>query len=141
MKFVIKIDPMASPRPRFNRHTGRTYMPTEYMNWKKQLLLAWSLYQADKMAKGKPLFVKIGFYLMPPQDISKVKKNAAALEAEVMPVVKKPDIDNLQKSVLDAINGYAWHDDNQISDIYAKKRYSFYPRVEIEIEVLEWAVA
>ena len=138
MKFIINIEPTASPRPRFSSRGGfvKSYMPKAYMDWKKQFLLAWSLYQADKLVQGKPLFVKIGFYIKPPDSIAKVKKNLSALTDETLPVVKKPDIDNLQKSVLDALNGYAWYDDNQISDIYAKKRYSLKPRVEIEIEVL-----
>ncbi len=139
MKFTINIEPMASPRPKFSNRGGfvKAYMPKDYMNWKKQFLLAWSIYRSEKLAQGKPLSVKIGFFIKPPDSIAKVKKNAAALEAETMPVVKKPDIDNLQKSVLDALNGYAWHDDNQISDIYAKKRYSLRPRVEIEIESMK----
>ena len=139
MKFSISLEPMASPRPKFSSRGGfvKAYMPKPYMAWKKRFLLAWLVYRAKKKAKGKPLFVKIGFYIEPTQAIAKVKKNQLALENETMPVIVKPDIDNLQKSVLDALNGYAWHDDNQISDIYAKKRYSLKPRVEIEIEEIE----
>ena len=48
-------------------------------------------------------------------------------------MVKKPDADNLGKSPLDAISGYAYADDNQISDLRIRKRYSLNPRVEIEI--------
>lgn len=138
MKFVIYMEPMASPRPRISTKGGfaKAYMPKEYMHWKNQLLLAWSVYHADKIQKGVALVVKLGFYIKPTQTILKVKKNKAALEAETMPVVVKPDNDNLQKSVLDALNNYAWHDDAQISDIYAKKRYSLKPRIEIEIEEL-----
>ncbi len=135
MKFEIIMVPMASPRPRFRSKGGfvTTYMPKEYMSWKAQLLFKWKFLKLKQEVSGKPLFVKLGFYLEPPIAISKIKKNKAALEAETIPVVKKPDIDNLQKSVLDALNKYAWPDDNQISDIYAKKRYSLRPRIEIEI--------
>ncbi|WP_205272537.1 RusA family crossover junction endodeoxyribonuclease [Lactococcus taiwanensis] len=129
------MNPMASPRPRFSSRGGfvKSYMPKEYMNWKKQFLLAWSVYQAEKIEQGIPLIVTLTFYIQPPSAFSKVKKNASVLDSESMPVIKKPDIDNLQKSVLDALNGYAWHDDNQISDIYARKRYSLRPRIEVEI--------
>lgn len=139
MKFVINMEPMASPRPRISTRNGfaKAYMPKEYMSWKKQFLLAWSLYRAEKIVQGVPLEVNICFFIKPPESIAKVKKNLTALSEETMPVVKKPDIDNLQKSVLDALNGYAYYDDNQITDIYAKKRYSLKPRVEIEITEVE----
>lgn len=139
MRYVINMEPMASPRPRFSGRGGfvKSYMPKEYTNWKKQFLLAWSLYQAEKFEQGQALSVKIIFYIKPPASFSKVKKNHPLLESEVIPVIKKPDIDNLQKSVLDALNGYAWHDDNQISDIYARKLYSLKPRIEIWIEGVE----
>ncbi|PCR98654.1 hypothetical protein RT41_GL001394 [Lactococcus fujiensis JCM 16395] len=130
---------MASPRPKFSTRGGfvKAYMPKAYMDWKKQFLLAWSTYRAEKIEKGKPLFIKVNFYIKPPKNIAIAKKNSLALFNETMPIIVKPDIDNLQKSVLDALNSYAWNDDNQISDIYAKKRYSLKPRIEIEIEELK----
>lgn len=139
MKFEIAMEPMASPRPRFSSKGGfvKAYMPKEYMAWKAQLLFKWKLLKLKQEVSGKPLFVKLGFYLEPPIAVSKIKKNQAALEAETIPVVKKPDIDNLQKSVLDALNKHAWPDDNQISNIYAKKRYSLRPRIEIEVTEVE----
>ena len=33
----------------------------------------------------------------------------------------RPDIDNLVKNVLDALNGVAWEDDNQVAVLYAIK--------------------
>ena len=50
-----------------------------------------------------------------------------------IPMSKKPDIDNLIKYVLDAlqgINGYIV-DDSQVIRIYAEKSYSDKPRTEI----------
>lgn len=39
-----------------------------------------------------------------------------------LPMVK-PDIDNLFKSVADALNGILWHDDAQICAVYCEKIY------------------
>lgn len=36
--------------------------------------------------------------------------------------VKRPDIDKLQRSVLDALTGVCWVDDSQVVDIHARKR-------------------
>ena len=48
----------------------------------------------------------------------------------------KPDIDNLLKFVLDALNGIAYVDDKQVAFCSAKKRYtdSHDPRTIVEIE-------
>ena len=83
MKFEIAMEPMASPRPRFSSKGGfvKAYMPKEYMAWKAQLLFKWKLLKLKQEVSGKPLFVKLGFYLEPPIAVSKVKKNQAVLKA------------------------------------------------------------
>lgn len=45
-------------------------------------------------------------------------------KGESFSMIKKPDIDNLIKFVMDALNGKYWHDDSQISHIIAEKEYS-----------------
>ena len=129
---IINLNPYPSPRPRFTRQ-GRTYMPSEYTAWKKSFLKEWLKLGCKKFEPGVALDVIITFYIRPPVSISKVKKNQNLLKAETWRVVKKPDLDHLEKSVLDALNGNAWDDDNQISDLSSRKRYSLNPRVEISI--------
>ena len=129
---VINLDPYPSPRPRFTRQ-GRPYMPKEYTAWKKKFLKEWLTYGLDKFEVGVPLAVDLKFFIKPPSSISRVKNNQNILKSEALRVVKKPDADNLGKSPLDAISGYAYADDNQISDLRIRKRYSLNPRVEIEI--------
>lgn len=41
------------------------------------------------------------------------------------------DIDNLQKAVLDALNGVLWVDDRQIVAIFAAKEYAELPRMNL----------
>ena len=51
------------------------------------------------------------------------------------PHTKKPDIDNVAKSVLDALNGLAFDDDSLIHDLQIIKRYTIgEPRVEVTME-------
>ena len=47
---------------------------------------------------------------------------------------KKPDIDNVIKSVLDGLNGVAYEDDKQVVKLTANKYYGVQPRVEITIK-------
>jgi Holliday junction resolvase RusA-like endonuclease len=47
--------------------------------------------------------------------------------------IKKPDIDNLTKFVLDCLNGIVFEDDSQIVDLCAKKVFSVEPGTLIRI--------
>lgn len=129
---VINLDPYPSPRPRFSKRGG-TYMPSDYTAWKKQFLKEWLKHSLGKYDTGVAIAVDLKFYIKPPKAIARVKKNQNILKAETWRVVKKPDLDNLEKSVLDSVNGHAYEDDNQISDLHSCKRYSLNPRVEISI--------
>lgn len=47
---------------------------------------------------------------------------------------KKPDIDNIAKVILDALNGIAYRDDTQVVSLSCQKQYAEEARVEVEIE-------
>lgn len=64
-------------------------------------------------AKGTPVRLKIEVYTPLAQSAPK--------DTVSMPHVKKPDLDNVVKLVLDALNGVAWDDDQQVNCIFAKK--------------------
>lgn len=46
---------------------------------------------------------------------------------------KKPDCDNIEKVIMDALNGIAWHDDAQVVDIKTVKVYGEKPCVDVKI--------
>lgn len=61
-------------------------------------------------------------------------KPASAGRKTVFPI-KRPDIDNLMHKLTDHFNGVFWHDDSQVLDIVARKRFAAErPGVEIVIE-------
>ena len=47
---------------------------------------------------------------------------------------KKPDIDNIAKSILDAMNGFVFKDDNQVAKISIEKRFATEEKAEIIVE-------
>ncbi len=49
----------------------------------------------------------------------------------------KPDRDNLDKLVLDALTGVFWVDDKVVCQGWLQKEYSDKPRIEIFIRILE----
>lgn len=137
MKVILNIEPKPQSRPRFARR-GKyttTYEDKDMKKWRETCsgLIAeeFLLYPVDDKKAYK---MDITFYINPPQYIAKLKKNRQALEAETLPVPKKPDTDNYVKALLDSWSGFVFKDDGQVSDINARKRYSLNPRIEVEIE-------
>ncbi len=47
---------------------------------------------------------------------------------------KKPDIDNIAKVILDALNKLAFKDDNQITKLSIEKVYSEEEKVYVKVE-------
>ena len=68
-----------------------------------------------------PLKVSIEVFLNIPKGITKSVKVGMAND-EIKPLTK-PDVDNIAKLVLDALNGVAFVDDKQIIELSVKKRY------------------
>jgi Holliday junction resolvase RusA-like endonuclease len=105
--------------------------------WRNQCrLLIANLYMGQPILEGA-LRAKVRFYIKPPQYISKVKKNQQALLDEVIPVGKKPDVDNYEKALYDSMSGLVFQDDGQIALHDVGKFYSLNPRIEVEMEVME----
>ena len=118
----IKIRPKAAPRPRFSRNG--TYNPAEYTNYKKAIAL---IAKTKFEKKDTPITMKIEFFFKVPKSWSKAKKE------NIPHHTSKPDVDNLVKSVKDALNGVAYKDDSQVVSIFARKQYAQEDAVFIEV--------
>ena len=66
-----------------------------------------------------------------PKSVSKKKREE--MNRGLLMHTKKPDCDNIAKSILDALNGLAYYDDSQICELSVYKMYSDEPRAEIVI--------
>ena len=78
-----------------------------------------------------PIFLKLVFRMPIPKATTKAKMKAI-LNSELFHV-KRPDIDNLAKAVLDALNDTVIKDDSQIYSLLADKVYSQSPGIYIEL--------
>lgn len=130
--FEVPGAPVGKGRPRFTR-SGRVYTDEKTRTYER--LIQWALVcnskvdKVDLSDKGGYWTLRIEAYYPIPKRTSK-KKRAAMLAGEVKPKVK-PDIDNVVKVVLDALNGYLYADDAQVISVAAEKAYSEKPHVTI----------
>lgn len=138
MKLELEVvgRPRGKGRPRFSRMGGfvRTYTPKETEDYEKNIRKLYKAkYGNEVMFAEKPIKVKIDAYFKIPVNTSKKKTK----ELEGTPYDKKPDVDNIGKIVLDALNEVAFPDDNQVTTIEINKWYvkaDSYECVKIEIE-------
>lgn len=119
-------------RPRVNTTTAIAYTPTktkEYEELVKQYFIIKN--RGVKPLEGR-ISVTIKAYFGIPKNASK-KQREEMLNNNISPV-KKPDIDNIAKIILDALNKLAFNDDNQIIKLSIEKIYSEEEKVYVKIE-------
>ena len=134
MKLTILGNPTALKRHRTTR-TGHRYDPSEV---DKADLLAVVRDNAPDKPFSCPLRVGITFYFARPKSHYGTGRNAGKLKLNAPRLhTKRPDRDNLDKFVLDALDGVFWLDDSIVCDGRLRKVYSERPRTEIEIEILQ----
>jgi|LSQX01.2.fsa_nt_gb Holliday junction resolvase RusA-like endonuclease len=66
--------------------------------------------------------VEIRSYFIPPVSWANVRREYA-FEGKIRPT-RKPDVDNIAKSINDGLTGVLWHDDKQVVDCRTIKKYA-----------------
>ena len=135
IRFEVPGEPRGKGRPRFSNRGGyvRTYTPKETADYEKLIRDEYKKQCGDAyFPRGTPLDVRIVAYFGIPKRTS--KKKAESMRNKEIRQLKKCDIDNIIKAILDAVNGVAYQDDIQVIDIQARKFYSDNPRVTVSIE-------
>lgn len=123
-------------RPRF-RNTGKfiqTYTDADTRNYEMSIKEAYLQQSGNEkyMNPEMPLIMKVKVFQQIPKSVSQ-KKHKEMANGLILPT-KKPDIDNILKSVLDSLNQVAFHDDTQFVDISVEKWYSEFPHMDVVIE-------
>ncbi|PAD31450.1 RusA family crossover junction endodeoxyribonuclease [Paenibacillus sp. 7523-1] len=131
--FTVYGEPVAQGRPRASTQGGfvRLYDPKKSKDYKDYVRLAAAKHAPATLLEG-PLGMVLTVYRSIPKSFSK-KKAALAENGEIRPV-SKPDVDNYLKGVKDALKGVIWKDDSQVVEVFAQKRYSIRPRIEVKIK-------
>jgi Holliday junction resolvase RusA-like endonuclease len=131
LHIVVPGQPVGKGRPRFAR--GRTYTPAKTKVY-EQLIAMTAQREIESVGWVKtsaPVKMHILAQFEIPKSWTK-KKQQAALRGEITP--GRPDIDNVAKAALDALNGIAYDDDDQVYQLSVKKVYG-QPLLVITIEL------
>lgn len=133
IKITIPGSPIGKGRPKFSTFGGypKAYTPQKTANYENLVKMAFQASGSKGYDKGIQLRAEITAYFPIPKSTSN-KKRFEMLHGVIMHT-KKPDADNVAKSILDALNGLAFYDDSQICELGVCKMYSDEPRAEVTI--------
>lgn len=130
IKFTVLGNPVAKARTKayYNKYTGRAgvYTPSNTRNFEAYVRQI-AAEHAPETLLDCPLGIEMVFYLQKPKSASK----------KVIFPATKPDLDNLCKSICDAMEGIIYTNDSRAVNKTLAKRYGDPPRVEVMIYEIE----
>lgn len=130
--FAVDGRPVPKGRPRVTRHG--TYTPKSTQIFETAVRAAWIERGERPFEDGEALEVMVNAYFPIPSGTPKRKRDGLHLT----PYLKRGDIDNIIKAVLDALNGYAYKDDSAVYSVYGRKIYTMgEPFTEVTIRSVE----
>ena len=133
MKIFIAGEPVAQPRVKVSTLGGfaRAYVDAKHSihAYKQAIRLAY-VNAGGQILEG-PVEIRIACWFERPKSHSKKRRQQAE------PKATKPDLDNIAKAVLDALNDIAYNDDGQVCRLTVEKWYVGGPcdAIGTEIEV------
>ena len=130
ISFTVPGEPVPQPRPRVTTRGGHghAYVPAKHPVNAYRRAVAAAARAAGAGVHGDAVEIIIDFVFARPK--SHLRKTGLAADAPQWP---RKDIDNLEKAVLDALNGVAWHDDSQVVRVVKSKRYGTEARTTVRI--------
>jgi Holliday junction resolvase RusA-like endonuclease len=132
LDIFLEVTPSPKERPRMAKG-GQVYNTQRTAKAEKDIRF---LIQSEVSKKqihitDKPVIVKIRFNYEYPKKLSQEKRLLADLE--MLYKSTRPDLDNLAKLVLDAMNGLIYFDDGQVCKLVCEKRYSKQEGIELKV--------
>lgn len=130
--FTVFGDVVGKGRPRFSTRNGfpQAYTPKKTADYEKQIKSAYLEKYKPMMFESGAIFLEVDVTIGVPKSESKKKKEHLI---EFEEPTKKPDIDNILKIVMDALNGIAYTDDSQITHVVIHKRYGWESLITIRM--------
>ena len=133
IRFTVGGTAVPKQRPRISGR--RAYTPKRTKDYEERVLRAFcSSYSGFYPAFGKDTPVRISITVRQeiPKSWSK-KKRSEAEAGNIVPLSRNGDIDNIAKSIMDALNGFAYEDDCQVTTLIITKIYAVQPGADITL--------
>ena len=138
IRFVIPGEPKGKGRHRSRiakmgdgKQFIANYAPKATVEYENLVRMAASRAMAGRAPSDRPVLVELVATCSVPASWSK-KKQHAALMGEVMPT-GKPDLDNVEKAVMDGMNKIVFRDDAQACRVAKGKQYGPTPGVFVRV--------
>ncbi len=130
IRFTVPGSPAGKARPVFyvtdsGKIQGSTRKKTS--NYEKVIGYVARCTMKSKQPFTCPVAVTLNIDVAPPKSSSVKRQN----EMIGTHCPKKPDIDNIAKLFLDAMNKIIYHDDNQVTELYVNKKYGHVAGVNV----------
>ncbi len=137
-EFEILGEIVGKARPRMNTYTGIAYTPTKTKYYEYLVKKAFQdKYGCIDLIPGDiAVKVTIDAYFEVPKSTS--NRKAQKMLNHLIRPTKKPDIDNITKIILDAMNKFVIYDDTQVVELEVKKYYSKAPKIYVKVEELNY---
>ena len=137
--FTVPGDPKGKARPQVfrNKYTGQSHgvTPKSTVMYENLVRTCFQSKYPHHVPSDGPVFATITAYYSIPKSTSK-KKRQFMLSGDICPM-KKPDVDNIVKSILDSLNEIAFTDDSHVVQCTVEKHYGEQPRVDVELKFPE----
>lgn len=141
IKFTYHGEAVGKGRPRVTARGGKyahAYTPKKTKDFEDAIRFEFMASNCEPMPvypRDKELKAEILIGVSIPKSYPKYKQ--ALCRCRMIAPNKKPDIDNICKSIMDSLQGgYAFEDDSQIVKLVAEKVYADEPFVEVMIDEL-----
>lgn len=132
IEFTVPGEPKGKGRPRFTTRGGfpKTYTPKDTREYEDMIRECYFLQCGQTQFPGA-VSVEIVARFGVPKSTS--RRDRVEMLAGIIPHTKKPDVDNIGKVVLDALNGVAFPDDKAVVSLFIRKEYAESPEILVKI--------
>lgn len=135
---MISLDLFGDPVPKKRARTFNNH--GKIVTWDSQDKLKqgykWQIRsQYREQPIAGPVILDVVFMMPIPKSTSKIKQRA--MLQGTFHHMCRPDVDNLQKFILDVLNDLVLKDDGQVIEIHAKKIYSSKPGTHVRVIPVE----
>lgn len=131
-EFEVVGDIKGKARPRVNTYTCQAYTPTNTKDYENLIKQYFKIKYPRYIPLENRVHVQIKAYFKIPKNAT--KKEKLEIENGNISPTKKPDIDNIVKIILDALNKMAFKDDNQITKLDVEKIYGEEEKIYVKID-------